>query len=1149
MKKDDIMYLGDKNMEIIEYDEKDLETIDKEKYNFQSLAPMMEKNKDNEIYYQALSHAIDDLNNKDIAVTGVYGSGKSSILKSYFNEHENKKTLFISLGSFNILKDKNNVIEKKSDDIHVPNDVPVPEENPGCEMNSSEISNQILEKSILQQLLYTVKETDVPLSKFKRISKSDDIKWNSCNKVLQVYSLLFLLIFCLMFFINPISLLELLKNICNYKSIIFIVIVCFIIGYFLSLKIFSYCKKNIILSKIKIKDAEIELSSTNESVFNKYLDEILYFFEVTEYDVLVIEDLDRHENIEFIFSKLKELNQILNNSKQVNKRIVFIYAVRDNLFKTFEERTKFFDFIIPILPISSNSNSNERLNELFGSLEDKTKAPSAECIKDIYFYISDMRTIKNIFNEYLIYINRINLEHINNDRLFSMILYKNIYPEKFYNLQQNKGKIFDIFENKNSNIKKCIINLDNNILEYNNEIKDIKNEHLTNNIELKRLLLYSYNKIINPHNILTIKSDGSQYTAEQFFNEEFDFISFLEGTISIVCNQSSFPSDITLNEDSIFNQISKEKFKDRFEVIEKMQQTSLKEISDNIEKLEKEKQSIYKLSLAELIQKYNFEIFTNISSESCSEDLENFLIKRGYIDETYKDYINIFIEGNLSRRDKDYILLIKNDRNVDENTFDYNFDNVNNVVNELTKKDFESDLIYNNEIITQIIKTKENVDYIFNEVTDNVTNFIFKYDDIQVNNEFKLFILNKQPNFIEKIIEIMPQSGVHWINEFLNHEKYIERLNVSSKKVLIEFLNSFSDEKSLIYFNENQILALKKLNIKFKKYVGNKIKKVYENELYELNQLMIKLVLDFHNVDLTNYEIKNYTVIVRSGVELLVKHLKSNFSEYMSECYSNLTNQEDDIELIIELLNDISIMTNELSTKIIFKEKFTITNILDIENEELYDGIFENDKILPHFENIYQFYRLRDNTINDILNNFIKNNIDIIIINSELSLIPSKLDDFKNDNNFKNDLLLLKCIEISQKIKLLTLFETSFEDINEIVDQLDLRLSYFIAMNSDILEDNKEIYVSILKSVNVQTEEKQKLLIKILESNLAYNEYFDSISLGYEKLKLPIGGKVKLDDNINNHKIVELIDGKSDSPISTYGVKEDKIVINLKRAR
>ena len=52
-----------------------------------------------------------------------------------------------------------------------------------------------------------------------------------------------------------------------------------------------------------------------------------------------------------IFSKLRELNHILNNnSNKKNKSIKFIYMIRDDIFSKYE-RTKFFDFIVPIVPV------------------------------------------------------------------------------------------------------------------------------------------------------------------------------------------------------------------------------------------------------------------------------------------------------------------------------------------------------------------------------------------------------------------------------------------------------------------------------------------------------------------------------------------------------------------------------------------------------------------------------------------------------------------------------------------------------------------------------------------------------------------------------------------------------------------------------
>lgn len=92
---------------------------------------------------------------------------------------------------------------------------------------------------------------------------------------------------------------------------------------------------------------------------NTYLDEILYFFSVSKYEVVFIEDLDRFDQSD-IFVKLRELNQLINNSKKVKQNVVFVYAIKDDMFMN-KERTKFFDFIIPVIPVINNSNSKDKL--------------------------------------------------------------------------------------------------------------------------------------------------------------------------------------------------------------------------------------------------------------------------------------------------------------------------------------------------------------------------------------------------------------------------------------------------------------------------------------------------------------------------------------------------------------------------------------------------------------------------------------------------------------------------------------------------------------------------------------------------------------------------------------------------------------------
>jgi len=97
-----------------------------------------------------------------------------------------------------------------------------------------------------------------------------------------------------------------------FTSNLFLSIFVLGIAIFYFYKLFQYFMR-LQVTKLNIKSGEIEVNNKDKtSILNEHLDEILYFFEVTPYDVVVIEDLDRFGNTE-IFIKLRELNTLINN--------------------------------------------------------------------------------------------------------------------------------------------------------------------------------------------------------------------------------------------------------------------------------------------------------------------------------------------------------------------------------------------------------------------------------------------------------------------------------------------------------------------------------------------------------------------------------------------------------------------------------------------------------------------------------------------------------------------------------------------------------------------------------------------------------------------------------------------------------------------
>ena len=67
-------------------------------YNFEKLTP--DKDADISVYEEAIEFVFDNSDITNIAISGAYGAGKSSIIESYEKKHDDKNFLHISLAHF-----------------------------------------------------------------------------------------------------------------------------------------------------------------------------------------------------------------------------------------------------------------------------------------------------------------------------------------------------------------------------------------------------------------------------------------------------------------------------------------------------------------------------------------------------------------------------------------------------------------------------------------------------------------------------------------------------------------------------------------------------------------------------------------------------------------------------------------------------------------------------------------------------------------------------------------------------------------------------------------------------------------------------------------------------------------------------------------
>lgn len=150
--------------------------IEKKDENKETLVSLASKksisSKDDEDFKKYFIHLDDGLenpNNHNIAITGKYGSGKSTIIDSYLKERNNSDFLKVSLAAFsleNSQKIKN--LDEKGEDV-----ANSKKAADGTSQETNQIENKLdsnnakLEQSIINQILYQINYKKIPLTNFK----------------------------------------------------------------------------------------------------------------------------------------------------------------------------------------------------------------------------------------------------------------------------------------------------------------------------------------------------------------------------------------------------------------------------------------------------------------------------------------------------------------------------------------------------------------------------------------------------------------------------------------------------------------------------------------------------------------------------------------------------------------------------------------------------------------------------------------------------------------------------------------------------------------------------------------------------------------------------------------------------------------------
>ena len=335
------------------------------------------------VYYKSLSSAFSNPKIQNIALSGSLGSGKSSIIRSFDRERNGKKRfLYVSLIDFSraVANDKGKPYDQ-----------------------------QQLEASLLDQILSYCTSDKIPESSIRGIPEKFEFLDFSAKALTLLGLSAFVLIFHEKFgklaamFGAP----DYLRSNFHVMLYLFAAIVLCGFVYRILLRCLPLLQASRFLFKYGDAEAEVDLGKKRTSL-DTHKFELAYILERIgeEHDYTVVfEDLERLDpaTAVAIMSKLRELNALTNNHLQAqgnSQPIRFLYAISDSTMPA-EYRTKFYDCIIPVIPVSHPLNSRNMFKDMLEELGFGKAWEGALCraLSDAFV---DYRTLLNLRNEFLV---------------------------------------------------------------------------------------------------------------------------------------------------------------------------------------------------------------------------------------------------------------------------------------------------------------------------------------------------------------------------------------------------------------------------------------------------------------------------------------------------------------------------------------------------------------------------------------------------------------------------------------------------------------------------------------------------------------------------------------------------------------------------
>ncbi len=1016
------------------------------------------------------------IRNKDcfnIALTGIYGSGKSSIIKTVLKKHRLKKVLKLSLSRY-ISKEEN-----------------------------KNFNEQEVERTIFQHVLYKSNPNQTPLSKYRRITHRNYMKaifYAICTLVIVLCGIILWKSEWIdgLGLKNPFGgtvLGELYTKLTEWKNIISIGILS--IASICVLTHFIRRTAKFGIHSIKFNDIEFDVKD-KAADFNTLVDELLYFFKAGNYDYVIFEDLDRIDNPKELFLKFREINLLLNESEYYrahHKRIVFVYAIRDDVFLE-EERTKFFDYIVPVIPVIDHFNASDYLLKNYkaelNEVEDKD-------IMALGLYIGGIRQLLNIMNEYGVYKRILLRKPLSQKKMLAMTIYKNLFPQDYSLAHSKKGCLFNIFDKKKE-FSHILTEFDENVLEdANKQIEETKERVL---MHRKILIDWAHKK----GNIVALIIAEERHDLDEVIKRD-DLYHQVEKNTVEGCIEEEDGMEYRRPWTFSFNDIVKEMgvddsyYEEMYELDNRLY--TLVNLKNNAQK---NIQTISNYALQKIIQKVNNSDKTlGVATSICDNDKDkakvlHSLIRNGYIDDDYKAYFSYTYPGAMTDVDFEFVHSVLQGVEPKYYVELHSFDQI---LKSIHTNNFLHESILNYSLLIYLLAQKDEVrlDLFVQTARENPYFIVSALLDEEINEEFYKRVFDGWNHCIREILKISLESDQKTMLVLFWREAPKDLSLDDTEKAYLNGMYSAVCENLSTIKQKAAIEVTEEYDLKFEK-----IRKPDENskELYEYVLSHSNYVINTDNLSVIygeDFQTSSYTQVMK-GNKNAYKYINTNITEFMHLVPE--TDTKESVEAIVEILNK-----NELDKEVVKQflgRQEVLFESLDNVNVGAYGLLFGLDKIVPAWDTVETYLSTCPDEIETLVD-YIKRHVDELegskATDEDMNLQTLLLADNETltiEQYGKLAKCFDKCFDVSDlgifeddRLKVIVennLVEYSNESIDFFKEKSEELQAFFIIHFFDDVESDDELAFDFSNSLNLRLlnseltiEQKIWLLDKIVVIN------------------------------------------------------------------